>query len=258
MSMDGPFGLAGAVLVLVVLSHASISDARTRRVSDAHWAVLLLAGVPLLGMPSAGPPETAVLFMLGSATMALYILSGRVRGASAAVVLAVSAVFLALPLALGLPGGDACAASFACCLLFAALHAIGLIAGGADAKCLMSLALAIPGALPVPPAMGILVFALALTLCWIPAVAWRNIRSGYSGRGMLSSYSVRVADADPVRHWPVERLEGGDLVGCRASYGDSGRILEELREAGIGEVRVTPSIPFILPITVATAIVLFI
>ncbi|MDO5853662.1 MAG: hypothetical protein Q4Q62_06415 [Thermoplasmata archaeon] len=256
--MDGPFRLIGAVLALAVLSHASISDVRTRRVSDAHWAVLLCLGIPLSGMPSAVPPETSALYLLGSVPMALYILSGRVQGAVAALVLAVSAALFTAPLVLGLPGGDVCAASLACCLLFALLHTAGLIAGGADAKCLMSLALAIPGALPVPPAMAILITALALTLCWIPVVAWRNIRSGHVGRGMLSSYSIRVDDADPVRHWPVERLEGGVPVRCRASYKDSRRILEELREAGAEEVRVTPSVPFILPITIATALVLLV
>lgn len=57
--------------------------------------------------------------------------------------------------------------------------------------------------------------------------------------------------------WPAERMSDGVLVPCRG-YSEKSGILDELEDAGIGEVRVTPMLPFVLPLAVSFVAVMVI
>ena len=256
--------------VMLVLASAAVSDVRTRRVDDRHWLIMLCVCVPLssASVAEVHGASTALLYLAGSAPMGLYILSPRVSGVRAIPVLALSAVALLWPAASGSSGGAACASALVSCLLFAGMHGARLLAGGADAKCLMSLALAVPEypnlpglpllsyPEPLPPALAVLVLALLISMAWGIRAAVSNVRAGRFGRGMFSYVRVPLVEADPVRHWPAERAEGGEIVPCRPSPEESETILEGLRAAGAGDVKAAVTVPFILPVCLALPLLL--
>ena len=263
---------SGSALLVAaaVLVSAAVSDVRTRRVDDRHWLFMLCACVPLASASVAEVhgASTALLYLAGSALMGLYVLSPRVSGARAVPVLALSAAAFLWPAASGSSGGAACASALVSCLLFAGMHGARLLAGGADAKCLMSLALAVPEypnlpglpllsyPEPLPPALAVLVLALLISAAWGVRAAVSNARAGRLGRGMFSYVRVPLAEADPVRHWPAERAEGGGIVPCRPSPEGSETILEGLRAAGAVDVKVAVTVPFILPVCLALPLLL--
>ncbi|MDO5861370.1 MAG: hypothetical protein Q4Q58_00965 [Thermoplasmata archaeon] len=260
-----------SVIALVMVS-AVVSDIRSRHVGDLHWAAMVAVGVPAVSistLESAGA-ATAVCYAAGCCLMSAYMLSERISGGLAVPVVIASAAAFAAPSAFGLPGAQACSSALFTVFFFAGLHQTGLIAGGADAKCLMSLTMVLPeypsvGGLPLtsypsvlPPAMAVLALALLMTLVWGIRIPAANISAGYFGRGMATSVSVPVHSADPVRQWPVERLSPSGIVRCAPSADEASSIIEELRSAGVENVRVTPVVPFIAPIALALAVILVI
>ena len=154
--------------------------------------------------------------------------------------------------------------------MFYGMYLVGLLQGGADAKCLMTLALAFPVYPETPwtpaiwdvaypeslifsPAISTLVVGLVLSMAcaiWVLSV---NVRRRCFGRRMLTTYSMPVQEARDAHVWPAERLgEKGTVQCCRCL--DKGDVLDALEAAGVADVRVTPMIPFILPLAVAFAV----
>lgn len=249
--MDIPVMLQ-LLISVAVLVHASVSDASTRRVSDIHWAAICAAGIPLAAVSTGDWVGAA-----GSAVLAVYMLSPRLVGSSGAAAVLIAAAIFAGDV---LMTGDAWALSAP--LMFAAvwvMYRSNLIPGGADAKCLMSLALTVPRPecfdpllLPVPavpPVLPILLTALLMS-CSVVLV---NLRR--SGLRSASGYSVPISEADPVRELPMQKAVDGRIVRARVHPGDSAAVLRGLREAGAETVEVSPLIPFIVPLTVAYVLV---
>ena len=123
-------------------------------------------------------------------------------GPAAAPVVAAGFALMALPaLTSGIADGIVSAAMFAMCVL---LHRCGLLTGGADAKCAMTLALILPS-LPetsvipliwhgsaLPPVLSVLLLALAISLAGALWILILNLRAGYAGRGMLTTLEMDV------------------------------------------------------------------
>lgn len=268
MEPEGIIGLLQTFVVLTVMASGAVCDSRTRRVPDAHWLILCVTGIPLAatGIGIGGGPWAGVLYAAGGLLLSWYMLSGRLIGPTAAPVVAAGFAMMALPvLTSGIADGIISAAMFAMCVL---LHRCGLLTGGADAKCAMTLALVLPS-LPetsvvpllwhgsaLPPVLSVLLLALAISLAgslWIMAL---NIRAGYTGKGMLTTLETDVGSMDPDFHWPVQRPVGGDLVGCRGSPGTAADIIRELQNAGIARARAELPVPFVAPMFLALALVL--
>lgn len=268
MEPEGIIGLLQTSVVLAVMASGAICDWRTRRVPDAHWLILCVIGIPLAaaGIGIEDDPLTGALYAAGGLLLSWYMLSGRLVGPAAAPVVAAGFALMALPaLTSGIADGIVSAAMFAMCVL---LHRCRLLTGGADAKCAMTLALILPS-LPetsvipliwhgsaLPPVLSVLLLALAMSLAgslWILAL---NLRSGYTGKGMLTTLEMDVGSMDPDFHWPVQRPVGEDLVGCRGSPGTAADIIRELKDAGIARARAAPSVPFVAPMFLALALVL--
>lgn len=261
MSVVSVIGAVLMVTVAAVLASAAVSDWRTRHVTDAHWALMCAVGITsesVLLWADAGA-GTAMSYLVGSSLLAVYMLSGRLSGVRAAPVVAVAVILLLIP------GVRTASIPLAFATLLV-MYRVGILVGGADTKCLMSISLALPSIPDIPglpllwdpsilPVLTIFATALVLSLAWPLSVLVRNIRSGSFDRRMLSSYDIRTADADPVKVWPVEEITDHGTRPCRASPLSSGDIIEDCRRRGTPTVRVTPVIPFILPIALSFALV---
>lgn len=248
-----PLDVIRLAALVSVMAWAAFDDMRTRRVPDGRWLAMLAVGVPLASL-SMGDTRAALCHLVGASFMAAYVLSPRLVGMRAAPVIACS-------FAATLLSGDPCVAAMPfVTMLFPLLHRLRAIAGGADVKCLMSLSLTLPSlpGMHVPPVLAVALLALVLSMLWTVPVLARNVRDRRVGRGMLTSYVARVDDVNTAFEWPVRRLEGDALVPCRGSPDTADAILAELREAGVQEVEVTPSVPFIAPLAMSLAAVLLV
>lgn len=149
--------------------------------------------------------------------------------------------------------------------LFAAmvlgLHALGLLAGGADAKALMALALLLPLPLhlgpfplhpsPLPPAFGVLGDALLAFLAVPLGLLAANAARGHL-RWPFALLALRmpIEDARRKHYWPMEYVKDGEV---RTMWMPSRFLWEDedwdaLKAAGRTDVWVTPKVPFMLPL----------
>lgn len=270
--MDVLTALWIAVPVAAMVS-ASVFDVRTREAPDVCWATVCVAGPVLLAIQD--PNAVSALYLLGVMLLAAYMLSPRLVGVPGAAVTMASAVSFAVGFAVD-PGGNLATAGLTVPVMFTVflgMYRVGLIPGGADAKCLMSVAMAFPlypsGGLPLlwqpvypdafvmNPSVSVLVLALVMTLAWAVRALALNIRNRDLGRWMLTSYRLELDDVDGTFVRPVERMVDGRLMHKGTCGQDEvGDVLDGLRAAGVGTVRVTPMVPFVLPMTVATVVVM--
>lgn len=237
---------------VLVLAHAALCDVRTREVPDAHWAVMGVAGIVLCAMSTwDGDAVAAVCRLAASAILLVSMLWEGVDGPRSAASVAVAAIVLLIPYATGHGGPEAAAglSSLVMFLLFYGMYLTGLLRGGADAKCLMTVALVFPmypetGALPLlweigypeslvmNPSFSVMVLALLLSLLGCVRVAAINVRDGRVDGRMFTSYVTDENDVDGNFVWSVP---DGDLPDDKA--------------------RVTPMVPFVLPAAVSAAVV---
>lgn len=256
------------VLKAAVLASAAHSDHRTRHAADTHWRILCVVGIPLAaaGIWMTSGVWAALSYSVGSLLLAAYMLTS-VDGLRAVPLVTAGAILCAMPaVVLGTDPGLLTAPMVF--LIVLAMYRVRLLPGGADAKCLMTLALVLPthpetsvtpllwhpglpGSAVFAPAMCVLMLSLVLALLWTVPVVIRNVRAGKIDRGMFTSFGIGLDKADPDFHWPVETIQNGELVGCRASPDTAAETLELLRRSGIREARVSPSVPFLVPLSAA-------
>ncbi len=261
-----------AAVPLLILAAAAVSDVRTREAKDGYWYAMIAWGLAFGTMVRwDGSDHIALLVsLLDLILVAVWVLSPRITGLwglpMAIAVLVLSGISLHIDTETGLPG----AMAFVLVLLFYVMYQAGLIPGGADAKCLMALALAfpvypdvlsiwtagIPESVILSPAFSILVIALAITVLGAIPVACRNIRDGNRSRSMFTSYRVSISEARTSFVWLLERVEDGDVRRCRALAEGKEKELDSLEASGMKDVLVTPMVPFILPLAIASVIVL--
>ncbi len=261
-----------AAVPLIMLVLAAVSDVRTREAKDGYWYAIIAWGLALGTMVRWNGSDHAALLVssLDLVLVAVWALSPRITGLwglpMAVAVLALSGISLHIDTETGLPG----AMAFVLVLLFYVMYQVNLIPGGADAKCLMALALAfpvypdifsvwtagIPASVILSPAFSILVIALVITVLGAIPVAYRNIRDGNVSRSMFLSYRAPIAEARTSFVWLLERVEDGSIVRCRPLMDDKEKELDSLEASGRKDVLVTPMVPFILPLAIASAIVL--
>jgi len=159
-------------------------------------------------------------------------------------------------------------------LLFAAMafgfYWLGLLAGGADAKALMALALLFPLPLhlglfplwpsPLPPAFGALGNALLAFLA-VPLglLVWNLLHRRVRFPHMTVALLKPVEEARRKHYWPMEYVQDGQvktmLMPSRFEWEDED--WEALLAAGKREVWVTPKVPFMIPLLVGVAVLCF-
>lgn len=242
--------------MMVLLVAASVSDLRSRRVPDPYWiagsiVLLPLAAIRMVDGIGAVP---AFEYLAGASILMLYALSERVSGRVAAIPLAVAITMMIMSARQGGP-----VAPLPLFIMFTLMYRTGVLAGGADAKCLMLIALAFPypfdlGAIEgegiTPPALETLLIASVLGAASVPLVC---LLRG-SGLRHPTTYPKNVADVDTAFEWPAERMEGSQRVWCRPFPDEADAIMDEFRSLGAEMVRVTPVVPFIVPLAAGFAL----
>lgn len=278
MALDA-LSLARFSVTLAFLTAASWGDVKTRTVNDRYWQVLGVVGLAFLAyeMHIDGSPSAHYLLLFPIALLfydpyidrePLFDAGKVCWPAAAAFALAAAATGASFYLG----GPSKLLIILAMFLLVYVLYFTNVIHGGADAKALMSIALAIPWypnlpGLPIlnppPELVGVIDYSFPFVMLVLMmaslSVMLLPIYNGVVNlkRGTfvfpMAFFGRRcaVADAEKAQVWPMERLIDGRLE--RTMFPKRGRNLkmeyDALRAAGISEVWVTYKIPFIVPIT---------
>lgn len=232
------------VAIAIVLVSAAVSDVRTRRASDAHWRIMGAAGVSIMSfiLCERYGQTVAVAYLLGAAMLLWYVLDERIVGSRAVPVLAAGLCLIGSTYVIG-SGTDLISSIVMFSMFLIGFHT-GVIHGGADAKCYLTLCLILPIApdpifscLPASaPALKVFLYAaIAVAVCEIPFIVVRNIRSGDPAWRLLS-YMKKARDIDLSREWPVGLGRAGD-----------DEMRARLDPMGGAFVRVTPMVPFLAP-----------
>ncbi|MFQ5985970.1 MAG: A24 family peptidase C-terminal domain-containing protein [Thermoplasmata archaeon] len=278
------FSLLRLLVGLSILSFASLTDWRKRRVGDGPWALMAGAGLALLAVElvdATGDP-LPYLILVPPALVLLDILwergGGRFAYASTLLFYGLSGLAVLL-LVIGFPGRGVDEQGLivrglgilTVILLGYVFYYLGLLKGGADAKAFMAIGVLVPGypslgPLPLlavgPPLLAPfeLLFPFAMTtLLWgallligLPvAFLIRNLFHGdRRWPQMLLGYRA-PADQLPQFAWTLQEVKGGEIlhrVVPRTTTQEAD--IDALRAAGVQRVWVTPQIPFLIPLTV--------
>ncbi|MDR0778559.1 MAG: hypothetical protein LBE48_03875 [Methanomassiliicoccaceae archaeon] len=247
------------IVLLTVLASASVQDLKKREVSDTHWIILCAFSVimMIITMPDHFFTAERMMICAGSAMIAFDILYDREWSLRLNIIFyaALAAMFV-------IPMITASDDSFiissmtipVCYVLFLLLFLTGAIKGGADVKCMISIAIIFPSypllfghpLIEVPGTMISAVFSFPIAVLFLAAVlsillmvpiAVRNIiRNDTEFPRMFTGYRMDPKDAANSHVWPMDMGTAAD-----------------------GEkIWVTPKIPFIVPITIAVIFIAFI
>lgn len=248
---------ACALLVSVVLLSAAAHDVRSRTIPDVHWLMISIITVPMCLFRLDGVVHI-IVGVVAVVLMSAYMLSDRLYGIVGGLTVSFSVVLWVLLYLGGEPMWVLVVpAMYVLSLLF---HHFGLLRGGADAKAMMSVSMVSPfypwiGMSVQPlsnPPLVILTAASFLSMLYVIPVLRRTIRSG---KPSLSCYRMPLDEVPGRFVWPVEDIVDGGLRRVDPSD-DADGVCGRLREAGYGDVEVTPMIPFVLPIAVAYILVM--
>lgn len=235
------------LVIMAILTSASISDVRKREVSDLHWIALCIMGAVASAF-RADDAISALAVLSGCILLSMYMFSSVLVGWRAVPAIAPGLLLIAVF------GDPVTSIMFAMSLL---MYRSGMF-GGADAKALMSLSMMYPwypGTNPeniligivCNPVMTALTVAFVLTVIAFLPVLFRNIRDGCIGKGMFSSFGMSIEKAERSFVWPVEDVIDGKVVRCGPVRDDD--VFGRLRDAGRTDVVVAPMIPFMVPLT---------
>lgn len=271
--------LSAFIITMVILLSASVSDWRKREVSDKHWAVLGAIGLIFLVSYSiylTGFRWEYICLAAGTAMILLDILWEKEFNPILFYLL--MAVLFIVPLYSNMSEDimKAWASIPLCYIIFLGMYLFNIVRGGADVKCLIVLSIMFPvyptffglPLITIPDTIMSQIFVLSISVLFIAAIMAipvifyfisRNIKHKDYSKRMFSSYTMKISDAKTSDVWPLEDIVDGDLTHIKIPEEDEiPMIYDRLTEAGYENVRVTPMIPFIIMITIATAIVILI
>ena len=237
--------IAGFLLSGATLVSAAVQDQRSREVDDIHWSVVAGGGSVLASAsdPMGFGQGASFCILAASLLLTAYMLSGELSGTRAIPVVSTAGVLYLM--AYWISGSAIVFASPSMFALFASMYWSRILRGGADAKAMMSLALAYPiGIFP----LSVLFLATILSMLYMVSVMRRN------GWRMSTTLEVPLSEAVNMHVWPVEDVVGGKIVRVPVPD-DPGEVYARLSSHGCESVRVTPMVPFIVPIAAAFLII---
>ncbi len=263
-------------IAVVILGYASFKDWRERRVPNAPWLVLALAGMILLPIQiSADNEKFAYLLVLVPvlAILADVYLDGNEGSWAAKYGPPVKyAVAIAAVAALGYSWGSHPYFQYLLAvpvmmLFVVVLYMTDIIRGGADAKALISLAILFPrypaldgfpwldgtsgsGQLFFPFSFVILINAAIMTALMALVFLAKNLAKGdLRFPQAFLGYRLETSKLKGRHVWLMERIEDGShkTYSRPRSDEDLEREVALLNSAGLTKVWITPKIPFIVP-----------
>jgi hypothetical protein len=257
--------------VAATMVFAAVSDVRSREVDDIHWKAVIAVGIPCSAAAAmeGSTALPAVLMALSSVFMAIHVLTDALPWPASLIVSGAFAV-LSYCSAEGIQGRWTLLAPFVSSLMFLFMYRFRVLAGGADAKALIALAMvpqypSIPG-IPavwqvgwplsaVPLSVSVLVMAVMLSLVPMLMLGIRNALEGSYGPRMFTEYRMPLDDVRGSFVWLAEDMEDGEVIRRRV-MDDVDNSLSKLDDAGITDVAVTPMVPFVLYIAAGLLVVL--
>ena len=268
---------AGIVITIAVMLSASYFDWRYREVSDIHWWVLGLSGIALTAISLMGDMRLEWAMMLMGSVMILFFILFDVELSRAVTIIytiAMAVMFICPVITAFDDQTVRCLLVIPVCfVIFYLMYMLGVLRGGADAKCLMVMAMMFqtyPEIWDLPlianPSLDIqcilsfpiavLFHAALFSFAWL---FWTVIRKIYRRDDpvemyTLSWYRMSIDEARRSHVWPKQDAVGGTIVNVKGIPEDGA--LDRLEAAGAKDVWVTPIIPFMVPIAVAIAFVL--
>ncbi|MBN1539014.1 MAG: hypothetical protein JW939_02635 [Candidatus Thermoplasmatota archaeon] len=278
---------AKIVIVMSILAGSSVMDIRYRRIPDRFWSLMLAGAGPLTiwEMYLRGGAESPASFLALLLPLAgiLFVLFGypelgEIRKGS---VQDISFFLFYIGAAVGgmlaFLFGDRSlfsevGVSFIFMLIYFVLYSVPIggtriIHGGADAKCLISLAALFPwyttglpfqtgpfyeiiGDLPAiakifPVSLSVLFNAAVITaLVMFVVIPLKNLLKGEFTHRSFTSYRMDVEELSGSHVWVLVEKDGR-----REKNDPTVKLIKKLRRQGMKRVSVTPKIPFILSLT---------
>ena len=273
--MEWYLSVSIAVTVLVMLS-ASYFDWRYREVPDFHWWILGISGLALTAASFGDISTNVLMVLIGSALILLLILLDiDVPAIAELIVFLIMAALFIYPAVTAFddPNVKRMLVIPACCLIFYVLFATGILKGGADTKCLMTMSMMFqtyPVFLGMPlialPSFNVqLIFSFPIAVLFHAALFsfawlfWTVLRKIYRKEDpvqmiTLSCYRMSIKDARRSHVWSKQDVVNGMIVNVRG-VADEGAY-DRLEAIGAKDVWVTPIIPFMIPIFMAVIFIL--
>jgi len=272
------FGITAVIITMAMLIPASIKDWKDREIPDGYWIVLGVAGLAMSVAYSiylTGFRWEYACLAAGTVMILLDIFLDREF--NPLIFYFLMAVLFIVPLYGNLSDDvfRAWATVPVCYIIFVGMYFLGVVRGGADTKCLITLSIMFPiyytffglPVISIPAGLFSQMFVFSIMALFIAAVlvipitlylAVRNAVKGEVSRKMFSGYRMSISQAEKANVWPLEDIVEGVLKHTKIPKEEDMKVIyARLREAGRENVWVTPMIPFIVLITIAV-VVLFI
>jgi archaeal preflagellin peptidase FlaK len=286
--------LLRVVIAFSFLIYASVSDWRTRRVSNVIWMDLGIIALIILWMDmfQAGAPLIAQSILLPIAFLFADIFWEREKGlkslagilSAALYILSFAWIaFIGYSVQAGTAQWSDVSAPFVAffiVVIFEVFYMFDVIKGGADAKAGICLAILFPtypqmlSGIPIitPSAEAMLTFfPVALSALFMGAIVSLTVPIYFLFKNMgkgekvelrsLLSFDLPIDEVEKHPVWLVEWVDGGQVRSNYRKVRESETLKDDLaalRGIGREEVRVTYKIPFIIPLTVGLMEVLVI
>jgi len=286
--------LLRVVIAFSFLIYASVSDWRTRRVSNIVWIDLGIMALILFWMEmfQAGAPLISQSILLPIAFLFADVFWERKNGLRSPAGMLSAALYILSFIWIAYIGygvqvgawtwSDVSApfVAFFLIIIFEVFYMFDVIKGGADAKALICVAMlfpAYPGLLDAIPMimptsdLVLTFFPVALSTLFMGAVVTlvvpiyfliRNISKGEKiGIRTFLAFTLPLDEVEKHPVWLVERVEEGRVKFSYRKVRESETLeadLAALREIGLEEAWVTYKIPFIIPLTIGLLEVLVI
>ena len=270
---------AGIAVTVAVMLSASYFDWRYREVPDIHWWVLGLSGIVLTAISLMDDMRLEwAMMLMGSVMIVFYTLFDieLSRIVTIIYVIAMAAMFICPVVTAFDDQTVRCLLVIPVCfVIFYLMFILGILRGGADAKCLMVMAMMFqtyPEIWDLPlianPSLNIqcvlsfpiavLFHAALFSFAWL---FWTVIRKIYRREDpvqmiTLSCYRMSIDEARRSHVWPKQDAYNGMIVNVRGIPQDGA--LDRLEAVGAKDVWVTPIIPFMIPITAAVVFIIIV
>jgi len=268
-----------ASVTLLALLPACYCDYRCRTVPNLIWWILGVAGIAFLFFWTSDGRSFQwqyLLLMVGVVLITAEMLVFEIKSRATHMVLYLSmALCFIVPCIVDFDDVAktylAVGVSFA---LFYALYLFGIIKGGADVKCLVALSFMFPvcptffgfPSISVPPSLeyampfsvAVLFHAALFSFAWLFWIVLRKVlrKNDPVKLVTLTCYTMSIDEARKSHVWSKQDVKDGMVV--NVNYIPDDGVYDRLEAAGARTVWVAPIIPFIIPITIATAFVLFV